>query len=104
MAVREKDKNAVCEEKMQKQQILKMLRENGYRITKQRQALLDIILENECSSCKEIYYKAIEKDYGIGTATVYRMLICWKRSEPSTEEICIGSQILNKMTQPKVIL
>lgn len=70
----DKGRNALYEEKLQKEQILKKLRENGYRITKQRQALLDIILENECSSCKEIYYKAAEKDHGIGTATVYRMV------------------------------
>ena len=44
---------------MRKEQIVKKLREHGYRITKQRQELLDIILESECSS---------------GTATVYRMV------------------------------
>lgn len=59
---------------MRKEQIVKKLREHGYRITKQRQELLDIILETECSSCKEIYYKAVERDPGIGTATVYRMV------------------------------
>ncbi len=36
--------------------------------------LLDIILEDECSSCKEIYYRATKKDPTIGTATVYRMI------------------------------
>ena len=45
-----------CESK--KEFILKKLKENGCRITKQRIELLDIILENECSSCKENYYKA----------------------------------------------
>ena len=59
---------------MRKEQIVKKLREHGYRITKQRQELLDIILESECSSCKEIYYKSAERDPGIGTATVYRMV------------------------------
>ena len=61
-----------CESK--KEFILKKLKENGCRITKQRIELLDIILENECSSCKEIYYKALKKDPKIGTATVYRMV------------------------------
>ena len=51
--------------KMQREMILQRLKEQGCRITKQRLALIDIILENECSSCKEIYYKA---------ATVYRII------------------------------
>lgn len=59
---------------MRKEQIVKKLRDHGYRITKQRQELLDIILSNECSSCKEIYYRAAQQDPGIGTATVYRMV------------------------------
>ena len=41
-----------------KEQVIEQLKENGCRITKQRLMLIDIILENECSSCKEIYYKA----------------------------------------------
>lgn len=59
---------------MQKEQIIQRLRDNGCRVTKQRRMLLDIILQEECSCCKEIYYKALEKDTGIGTATVYRMI------------------------------
>lgn len=59
---------------MQKEMIIEKLRENGCRITKQRLALLDIILENECSCCKEIYYQAVKMDQKVGTATVYRML------------------------------
>lgn len=58
----------------QKQVIINRLKEKGCRITKQRLMLLDVILENECSSCKEIYYKAIKYDHTIGTATVYRMV------------------------------
>ena len=60
--------------KMQKEMVLQRLKENGCRITKQRKILLDIILQEECASCKEIYYKAIAKDSSIGTATVYRMV------------------------------
>ena len=60
--------------KMQKELVLQKLREKGCRITKQRQVLLDIILQEECASCKEIYYKAQKEDDGIGTATVYRMM------------------------------
>lgn len=60
--------------KMQKELVLQRLKDRGCRITKQRQMLLDVILKEDCSSCKEIYYKAIEVDDGIGAATVYRMV------------------------------
>ena len=46
----------------------------GGWITKQRLILLDVILEGECGSCKEIYYRASKIDHSIGTATVYRMI------------------------------
>ena len=59
---------------MQKDIILQRLRNRGCRITKQRMMLLDIILNEECSCCKEIYYKASKLDPNIGTATVYRMI------------------------------
>ena len=54
--------------------IIEKLKEQGCRITKQRLMLLDIILEEKCSCCKEIYYKASKKDSKIGAATVYRMV------------------------------
>lgn len=54
--------------------IFKKLKEKGCRITKQRRILVDIILNNECSSCKEIYYLATKEDGNIGMATIYRML------------------------------
>ena len=57
-----------------KEQIVEKLKENGCRITKQRRMLIDIILENDCSSCKEIFYKASRADEKIGVATVYRMI------------------------------
>ena len=50
------------------------MRDSGCRITKQRLMLLDIILEEECASCKEIFYKASKMDRTIGAATVYRMI------------------------------
>lgn len=58
----------------QKQMIIRQLRENGCRITHQRLVLLDVILGSDCSSCKEIYYKASKVDKNIGFATVYRMI------------------------------
>lgn len=46
---------------MEKETIFRKLRACGGRITAQRKILLDIILEEECVCCKEIYYKAIKK-------------------------------------------
>ncbi|MCR5160998.1 MAG: transcriptional repressor [Lachnospiraceae bacterium] len=57
-----------------KQAIIRRLREMGCRITRQRIMILDIIMHEDCSCCKEIYYKAAEQDPGIGFATVYRMV------------------------------
>ena len=59
---------------MQKDLIIEKLKERGLRITRQRMILLDIILEGECSCCKEIYYRAFALDQKIGVATVYRMI------------------------------
>lgn len=76
----EQQKNDFCSGKeyertqMQKEMIIEKLKKQGGRITKQRLMLLDIILDNECSSCKEIFYKASKIDHKIGTATVYRMI------------------------------
>ena len=59
---------------MQKDVVIRELKKRGCRITKQRRMLLEVILENECSCCKEIYYRASKVDPSIGTATVYRMI------------------------------
>ncbi len=59
---------------MQREMVIQKLKEQGCRITRQRMILLDIILNENCSSCKEIYYKASKRDHRIGTATVYRMV------------------------------
>ena len=37
-----------------KEYILEQLRKKGLRITSQRKQIIDIILRNECSCCKEI--------------------------------------------------
>ena len=60
--------------KMQKELIIQKLKEQSCRITKQRQMILDVILSEECSSCKEIYYLASKADPSIGMATVYRLV------------------------------
>ena len=54
--------------------IIEALRERGFRLTPQRKLILDVILEDECCSCKEIHYKVLQKDVTIGIATVYRMV------------------------------
>ena len=59
---------------MAKEVIIQKMKDSGCRITKQRMILLDIILEEDCSCCKEIYFKASKKDSNIGVATVYRMI------------------------------
>lgn len=59
---------------MKREIIIQKLREQGCRITKQRELLLNVIMQEECASCKEIYYKASSLDKKIGTATVYRMI------------------------------
>lgn len=60
--------------KMQKEKILECLKERGFRITRQRIAILDIVLESECTCCKEICFKAAKRQENIGIATVYRMI------------------------------
>lgn len=59
---------------IRKESVIQRLRERGCRMTKQRQVLLDIILEQECASCKEMYYKANAIEPSIGVATVYRLV------------------------------
>lgn len=61
-------------ENMQKSAVMDRLRKNGCRVTKQREVLIDIILQGECISCKEIYILAAKRDPHIGLATVYRMI------------------------------
>ena len=58
----------------ERERIIQKLKENGCRITKQRLEILDVILENHCSSCKEIFFYASKRDEKIGIATVYRMV------------------------------
>ncbi len=60
--------------KEKKEYIIRQLRARGCRITEQRRLLIDVILSDECSSCKEIYYEAAKRDPAIGLATVYRMV------------------------------
>ena len=73
--MKKKDKDLQFERtKMQKEMVIERLKEQGCRIRKQRLILLDIILAEECSCCKEIFYEASKRDKGIGQSTVYRMV------------------------------
>ena len=60
--------------RMQKEHILQKLKNEGYRVTKPRIAVIDIILERDCGSCKEIIYWISKMNKSIGTATIYRTL------------------------------
>lgn len=59
---------------IKREHVIEELRNSGCRITKQRMILLDIILRNECVSCKDIHFQALHKDSTIGIVTVYRMI------------------------------
>lgn len=59
---------------MSNEYVISILKENGFRITKQRKLLIQTILNSDRASCKEIYHKVIAQDSSIGTATVYRMI------------------------------
>lgn len=64
----------IVEVTMATRDIIDRLKSRGLRITNQRRILIDTIVENECSSSKEIYYCAIKREPNIGMATVYRMI------------------------------
>lgn len=61
-------------EAMSRDQILGKLRDNGCRITKQRELIVDVIISNDHSSCKDICNKVMSRDDTVGMATVYRMI------------------------------
>lgn len=69
-----KEEQTLTRVSREKEDIINLLRKNGFRITKQRQLILDIVFTHECTCCKEIYYEALAKDSSIGIATVYRMI------------------------------
>ena len=54
--------------------IIKRLRAEGCRITHQRSQILDVILNGECVTIKEICSKSRKQDPSVGFATVYRMV------------------------------
>ena len=58
---------------------MELLRKEGFRVTRQRELLIEIILEEDCSCCKEVYILASGKEPGIGMATVYRTVDALER-------------------------
>ncbi|MDD6327031.1 MAG: transcriptional repressor [Eubacteriales bacterium] len=55
-------------------EIFAMLKERGFRLTQQRKIIVEIIVNENYSCCKEVYILAHRRDKSIGIATVYRML------------------------------
>ena len=74
------------------QEVLNQLKKAGYRITEQRKLLLHIILNNEYSSCKEIYYAAKKQDDKVGIATVYRTVQLLEDMELIHKEMVVRIQ------------
>ena len=68
------DNQAVGQVMLDKDDIFAKLKENGLRMTAQRRLIVDIIVNEEYSCCKEVYFLAHKRDSSIGIATVYRMI------------------------------
>ena len=66
--------NETIDSLLSEEAILEKLKKNGLRLTEQRKLIVDIIVNEEYSCCKEVYYYAHKRDSGIGIATVYRMI------------------------------
>ncbi len=75
------------------------LKSNSYKLTGQRQAILDLLAENNCKhlNADEIHKLLSEKDMDIGIATVYRTLSLLERLKLITrihlDDGCIRYQI-----------
>ena len=57
---------------LQKKQVIEEFRKRGKRITGQREMLLDVILEGNWTTSKDIYYQARKRNPNLGMATIYR--------------------------------
>lgn len=57
-----------------KDEIYAMLKERGFRLTEQRKTIVDVIVNEEYTCCKEVFIMAHKRDESIGIATVYRMI------------------------------
>lgn len=72
--VSEKKEEALGQVSLSIEDIYDRLKERNLRITEQRRLIIDIIVNEEYSCCKEVYFLAHKKDSSIGIATVYRMI------------------------------
>lgn len=80
---------------MDRNTVTELLRKEGFRVTRQREILIDIILEEECTCCKEIYYLASKQIHGIGIATIYRTISALEKigalKRKNAYQLCCGS-------------
>ena len=83
--------------------IIERLRREGCRFTHQREQILDVILEGECVTIKEICNKAKKLDDGIGFATVYRMVSLLEQIGLVSRGIVVNYEELEKMKRNKEV-
>ena len=69
-----KDQETMGQLLMSSEDVLQQLKNHGFRLTQQRKTIVDVIVNEEYSCCKEVYYLAHKRDETIGIATVYRMI------------------------------
>ncbi|MDY6325209.1 MAG: transcriptional repressor [Catonella sp.] len=55
-------------------EVNKLLRKKGYRLTRQRKVIVDVIFSRKFENCKDIYTEVVSRDSNIGLATVYRTI------------------------------
>ena len=82
--------------------IIKRLRAEGCRITHQRSQILDVILNGECVTIKEICSKSRKQDPSVGFATVYRMVSLLEQIGLISRGIVINYEELEKMKNEKI--
>ena len=63
----------------QKKDIVNEFQRLGKRITKQRMVILDVILEQNWTDCKEVYYEAVQRDSTVGLPLSTGRSGCWRR-------------------------
>ena len=52
------DNHNIEQSSMSKDDIFALLKKNGFRLTEQRKLIVDIIVNEEYSCCKEVYFLA----------------------------------------------
>ena len=82
--------------------IIKRLLSEGCRITHQRSQILDVILNGDCVTIKEICSKSRKQDPSVGFATVYRMVSLLEQIGLISRGIVINYEELEKMKNEKI--